>query len=155
MMFCIYPIVAEHFEKFFGDMDNQFFDEVQSRDGFGNSFVIFVSGIMKSYIFTVIMINTGCGNNRSAEISADVFNGNIRGAEIWLCTNIKPIRVLRVHFIFNFTKRWANTGNKLLKQYFTEGIPKKVIIKMFDRAPWGDIAGATFGNEGVDVGIPF
>mgnify|MGYP000024506149 FL=1 len=140
---------------FFGDMDNQFFDEVQSRDGFGNSFVIFVSGIMKSYIFTVIMINTGCSNNRSAEISADVFNGNIRGAEIWLCTNIKPIRVLRVHFIFNFTKRWANTGNKLLKQYFTEGIPKKVIIKMFDRAPWGDIAGATFGNEGVDVGIPF
>lgn len=28
MMFCIYPIVAEHFEMFFGDMDNQFFDEV-------------------------------------------------------------------------------------------------------------------------------
>lgn len=28
---------------FFGNMDNQFFDEVQSRDGFGNSFVIFVS----------------------------------------------------------------------------------------------------------------
>ena len=49
----------------------------------------------------------------------------------------------------------VNTGNKLLKQYFTEGIPKKVIIKMFDRAPWGDIAGAAFGNEGVDVGIPF
>lgn len=101
------------------------------------------------------MINTGCSNNRSAEISADVFNGNIRGAEIRIYTNIKPIRVIRVHFIFNFTKRWANTGNKLLKQYFTEGIPKKVIIKMFDRAPWGDIAGATFGNEGVDVGIPF
>lgn len=101
------------------------------------------------------MINTGCSNNRSAEISAYVFNGNIRGAEIRLYTNIKPIRVIRVHFIFNFTKRWANTGNKLLKQYFTEGIPKKVIIKMFDRAPWGDIAGAAFGNEGVDVGIPF
>ena len=31
----------------------------------------------------------------------------------------------------------------------------QVIIKMFDRAPWGDIAGAAFGNEGVDVGIPF
>ena len=101
------------------------------------------------------MINTGCSNNRSAEISADVFNGNIRGAEIWLCTNIKPIGVLRVHFIFNFTKRWTNTGNKLLKQYFTEGIPKKGIIKVFDRAPWGDIAGTTFGNEGMDMGIPF
>ena len=44
MMFCIYPIVAKHFEMFFRDVDNQFLDEVQSRDGFGNSFVIFVSG---------------------------------------------------------------------------------------------------------------
>ena len=140
---------------FFGDMDNEFLNEVQSRNGFSNSFIVFVSGVMKGYVFTVISINTRCGNNRSAEVSADVFNGNIRGAEIRLCTNIKPIRVIRVHFIFNFTKRWANTGNKLLKQYFTEGIPKKVIIKMFDRAPWGDIAGAAFGNEGVDVGIPF
>lgn len=32
---------------------------------------------------------------------------------------------------------------------------EEVIIKMFDRAPWDDIAGAAFGNEGVDVGIPF
>ena len=101
------------------------------------------------------MINTGCSNNRSAEIAGDVFDGDIRSAKIWFCPDIKTIGVFCVHFIFNFTKRWANTGNKLLKQYFTEGIPKKVIIKMFDRAPWGDIAGAAFGNEGVDVGIPF
>jgi hypothetical protein len=28
MMFCIYPIVAKHFEMFFGDMDNEFLNEV-------------------------------------------------------------------------------------------------------------------------------
>ena len=98
MMFCIYPIVAEHFEMFFGDVYNQFLDEVQSRDGFSNCFVVFVSGVMKGYIFAVIIINTGCGDNRSAEVSADVFNGDIRSAEIWLCTNIKTIGVFRIHF---------------------------------------------------------
>ena len=47
MMFCIYPLVAKHFEMFFRDVDNQFFDEVQSRNGFSNSLVVFVSGVMK------------------------------------------------------------------------------------------------------------
>ena len=67
MMLCIYPIVAEHLEMFFGDVDNQFFDEVQSRNGFSNRFVIFVSGVMEGYIITIIIINTRCGNDRSAE----------------------------------------------------------------------------------------
>ena len=38
VMFCIYPIVAKHFEMFFRDVDNQFLDEVQSRNSFSNSF---------------------------------------------------------------------------------------------------------------------
>ena len=78
MMFGIYPIVAKHFKMFFGDVDNEFLNEVQSRNGFSNSFIVFVSGVMKGYIFAVISINTRCGNNRSAEVSADVFNGDIR-----------------------------------------------------------------------------
>ena len=96
---------------FFRDVDNQFLDEVQSRNSFSNSFVVFVSGVMKGYIFTVIIINMGCGNNRSAKISADIFNSDIRSAEIWLCTNIKRMSVFGVHFIFNFTKRWTNAGS--------------------------------------------
>ena len=155
MMFCIYPIVAEHFEMFFRDVYNQFLDEVQNRDGFSNRFVVLVSGVIKGYIFAVIIINTGCGNNRSAEVSADVFNGNIRRAEIWLCMNIKTIGVFRIHFIFNFTKSGTNTKRELFKQYFTKGITKKVIIKMFDRAPGSDIASAAFRYEGMDMRIPF
>lgn len=74
---------------FFGDVDNKFFYEVQSRDGFGNGPVIFVSGVMKGYVFAVVIINTGCSDDRSAEVSADVFNGDIGSAEIWLCADIK------------------------------------------------------------------
>ena len=98
MMFCIYPIVAKPFEMFFRDVDNQFFDEVQSRNGFSNSLVVFVSGVMKGYIFTVIIINTRCGNNRSAKVTTDVLNGDIRSAKIWFCTNIKTVGMFGVHF---------------------------------------------------------
>ena len=104
MMFCIYPIVAKHFEMFFGDVDNQFLDEVQSRNSFSNSFVVFVSG---------------------------------------------------VHFIFNFTKRWTNAGSKLFKENFTEGITKEIVIKVFDRTPGSDVTSPTFGDESVDMRIPF
>lgn len=112
MMFGIYPIVAKHFKMFFGDVDNEFLNEVQSRNGFSNSFIVFVSGVMKGYIFAVLSINTRCGNNRSAEVSADVFNGDIRSAKIWLCTDIKAVSVFRVHFIFDFAKSRTNAGGK-------------------------------------------
>ena len=46
MMFGIYPIVAKHFKMFFGDVDNEFLNEVQSRNGFSNSIIVFVSGVM-------------------------------------------------------------------------------------------------------------
>ena len=105
---------------------------------------------MKGYIFTVVIINTGCGNNRSAEVPTDVFNGDISRAKIWLCTNIKTMGVFGVHFIFYFTKRWTNAGSKLFKQHFT----KKVIIKMFDGTPWSDVASPTLGDDGMDMRIP-
>ena len=46
-----------------------FLDEIQRRDGFSKCFIVFVSDVMKYYIFAVIIINTRCCNNRSAEIS--------------------------------------------------------------------------------------
>ena len=129
MMFGIYPIVAKHFKMFFGDVDNEFLNEVQSRNGFSNSIIVFVSGVMKGYIFAVISINTRCGNNRSAEVSADVFNGDIRSAKIWLCTDIKAVSVFRVHFIFDFAKSRTNAGGKSFKQDFAESITKETVIK--------------------------
>ena len=58
MMFGIYPIVAEHFEMLFRDMDDQLSNKVRSRNGLGDGFIVFVSGVMKGYIFAVIIINT-------------------------------------------------------------------------------------------------
>ena len=53
------PIVAKHFEMFFRDVDNQFLDEVQSRNSFSNSFVVFVSGVHFIFNFTKRWTNAG------------------------------------------------------------------------------------------------
>ena len=93
MMFGRYPIVAEHFEMLFRDMDDQLSNKVRSRNGLGDGFVVFVSGVMKGYIFAIISINAGSRNNRSAEIAGDVVDGDIRSAKIWFCPDIKTIGV--------------------------------------------------------------
>ena len=53
---------------------------------------------------------------------------------------------LCVHLIFNFQKRWTDTGSEALKKDFAKGIAEKVIIKVFDRAPGSEVASTTFGN---------
>ncbi len=114
MMFGIYPIVAKHFKMFFGDVDNEFLNEVQSRNGFSNSIIVFVSGVMKGYIFAVISINTRCGNNRSAEVSADVFNGDIRRTQVRLSSNIKAFGMVFVELIFKLLKRRSQFKGELI-----------------------------------------
>ena len=52
-------------------MDNEFFDEIPCGNSLGNEFVIFMSVVMKSDEITIIIVNAGRGNNRSAEIATD------------------------------------------------------------------------------------
>lgn len=79
----IEPIVTKHFNMFFWDMNNQAFYKVRSRKALRDIFIIFMSDIVESHIFTVIFINAGSGNNRTYKVSADVFNGDIRSTEVW------------------------------------------------------------------------
>ena len=51
--------ITDHLEMFFRDVDNQFLDEVQSRNSFSNSFVVFVSGVHFIFNFTKRWTNAG------------------------------------------------------------------------------------------------
>ena len=81
-MFGINSIIANHFEMFFGYMDDKLFDKFNSRNGFGNELVIFMTIVVKGDIFTVIIIDARVSNNRPSKISANVFNSDIRSAKI-------------------------------------------------------------------------
>ena len=43
----------------------------------------------------------------------------------------------------------------MFKKNLTKSITKKVVVKVFDRPPRSDVASTTFGDEGMDMRIPF
>ena len=45
--------------------------------------------------------------------------------------------------------------SKSLSILFKKNLTKKVVVKVFDRSPRSDVASSTFGNEGMDMRIPF
>lgn len=114
MMFCINPIVTHHFEMLVRDMNHQSFNEVNSRDAFRDSFMIFVPGIMKSNRVSVIRIDSGGSNNRASQISADIFNCDIRRTKIWFGSDIKPIRMIFINLIFKLVKRRSKFTREFL-----------------------------------------
>ena len=72
MLFSVNTIVTNHFEMLFGNMNDEFFDEIPSRNGFGNKFIIFVSVVMQSNKITIVIINTRRSDYRSAKISPNI-----------------------------------------------------------------------------------
>ena len=71
-MSCVDPTIPDHFKIFFWYVSNQPFDKVHGRNGFGDKFIIFMPIVVKCDHFTVIFINTGSGDNRTAKIAANI-----------------------------------------------------------------------------------
>lgn len=105
MLSGINTIVSKHFELFFRDMTDKPGNEFHCRNTLGNSFIIFVSGIVESYIFSIVVVDTGRSNHRPPKVSADVFNGNRRSTAVRLGTDIKAIGIILINIIFDFVKR--------------------------------------------------
>ena len=101
-------IVAYHFEMFFGNMPYEFFDKIVDVKSFSYKLVIFVPVVVKGYALTVIGIYSGRSNNRSAEISTDIFDNLVGLAIIWFRINVKSILVLLIANSFDFFERSTN-----------------------------------------------
>ena len=85
--------ITDHLEMFFRDVPDKAFDKIHDRNGFLNVLIIFVTIVMERDKITGIRIDPGSGNDRPSKVSADVFNGDIRSAKIWFCTDIKAVSV--------------------------------------------------------------
>lgn len=96
----IKAIVACHLEILFRDMLNKQFNKINGRKSRLNERVVFMLMVMKSYHPTVIGINPGEGNDRTAKITADIFNNGFWVAEVGFGINIKTIFVLMVNSSF-------------------------------------------------------
>ena len=137
------------------DMYNQAFDKVNGGDAFGYSFMVFMALIVEGHRSPIIGINPGSGNDGPAQISADIFNSDIRGARIGFGPDIKPIGMVFVNLVFKFLKRRSKFKGELLQKDFTESQAQEAIIKMSMRAPGSEVTSPALGNQGMDMRIPF
>ena len=117
---CINPIVTDHFKVSVRDMYNQAFDKVNGGDAFGYSFMVLMALIVEGHRSPIIGINPGSGNDGPAQISADIFNSDIRGARIGFGPDIKPIGMVFVNLVFKFLKRRSKFKGELLQKDFTD-----------------------------------
>lgn len=152
---CINAIITNHLEIGFGDMAYKSFHEIQYWNGLINKFVVFVSVVVESNRITIVAVNAGSSNNRTSKISADVFSDDGRVAEIRFCIDIEPILLVTVNGGFDFFERVTNRGMHLIKECSLKRFPQEFIVKVFKRTPTPGITNAAFGNETVNMGIPF
>ena len=152
---CIDAVIPNHFEIRFGDVADKSFHEIQYGNGFKNKLVVFMSVVVEGDRIAIIFINTGSGDNRSSKVSADVFCDNGRIAEIRFCIDIKPVLLIPVNRGFDFFEGITNPGMHFVKESGLKRFPKKLVVEVFKRTPTTGITNATFGNEAVDMRIPF
>lgn len=91
-------IVPDHLKMFVRDMTDETGDERKDGDGLGHGLIIFVTFIVKGDIVTVIGIDTGSGDGRTAQITADVFDDFVGFAGRRFGTDVKAVHFCAVEF---------------------------------------------------------
>ena len=137
-------IISDHLEVFFWNVLNQPFNELESRHGFSDEFVVFMSMVMESDRVTIIVINTRGSNNRSAKISSDVFGDNIRPAFVRFSIDIEALLAMFVDIGFGLLERMSKSLMEFIEKCSTEGVAHESVVEMFDRAPMYMITGPAF-----------
>ena len=101
-------IVANHLKMFFRDMTNETLNKIHGRNSFGDEFVIFMAVVVEgdSIIHYVIGVNTGSSDDRTPEISANVFKNLVGITFVRFQINIEPIFRTYVDLGFNFFELW-------------------------------------------------
>jgi hypothetical protein len=110
---------------------------------------------MEGNHFAVITVNSGSSNDRAAKITADVFYNCFGIAKIRFCINIESLFVVIVTSGFYLLERRADFHCHFIQEGSTESVAQKCVIEMFYMAPKPVVTKTTFGNEAVDMRIPF
>lgn len=147
--------ITDHFVMFFGDMSNKPFYKFHNREGFLHILIIFMSIVMERDKVAVIVINPGGGNDRASKIAADILHNRFRVTLIGFGIDVESLFVFPITAGFDFFKGWTDSGLHFVKQGSAEGVAEESVVEMADVAPETVITVAAFGNEAVDVGIPF
>lgn len=114
-----------------------------------------MSCVVKGDIFPIVFINARGGDDRSSQISADIFNGNIGSTQVGFCAYIKAISMIFVNIILDFAERRSDGCSQFFEKNLAKSIAQEGIIKVFDVSPGSENTGTAFGDKGMDVRVPF
>lgn len=103
----------------------------------------------------VVRINSGSGDDGSAQITSNVFNDSGRVAFVWHSSDIEAIFMIRINGGFDFFKGVPNAQMEFIEKISLKGITKELIIEMFYMLPQERIANPTLRNKTVDMRVPF
>lgn len=107
-------VVTDHLEMLFGDMLCQSGNKIKNRNVLSDEFVIFVCVVMEGNRRAVIGINPGSCNDRSAQITANIFDDLRRLTVIRHGTDIEAIFMVGVDGGLDFFEGVADSGMKFI-----------------------------------------
>lgn len=104
---------------------------------------------------TVIVIDPGSSDDRPAKITTDILSDYFGVTEIRFSIDIETMHMFAVTFGFDFFKRRADPDFQFIEESGAESTAEIVIVKVPDMTPGAVITVTAFGEEAVDMGIPF
>ena len=99
-------------------MLNKACNEFHCRKSLSYRYIIFVTIVVKDDVITIVIINAGSCNHRSAKISANVLEYFFRITKIWFCINIEPMFTLMVktdmgHYVALIPLKAEHSGKEI------------------------------------------
>ena len=108
--------ITDHFEMLFWYVPDQSLNEFHGRNRFFYVLFILMPVVMESDHFTIVFINSGCGNDRTTKITPNVFYNNSGIAEVGFGINIKTLLVFTITFRLHFFEGRPDFGFHFIKQ---------------------------------------
>ena len=104
---------------------------------------------------TVIVIDPGSSDDRPSKITTDILSDYFGVTEIRFRIDIETMFMFAVTSCFYFFKRRPDPDFQFIEESGAESTAEIVIVKVPDMTPGAVITETAFGEEAVDMGIPF
>ena len=111
--------------------------------------------IVESDRITVIVIDPGSSDDRPAKITTDILSDYFGVTENRFRIDIETMFMFAVTSCFYFFKRRPDPDFQFIEESGAESTAEIVIVKVPDMTPGAVITETAFGEEAVDMGIPF
>ena len=111
--------------------------------------------VVESDKIAIIVIDSGGGDNRASKISPDIFDHCFWVTKVWLCINVKAMFVIGVTFCLYPLKGWAKNRFHFVQECCAESITEIIVIKVIYMTPEAVITKTAFGDQAVNMRIPF